>query len=436
MVGFALLVVSAFGWDWLAREVASRGAESSSVGGHQAFLSGTGWLLAALGVFVMASHALGMLPQPVLEKDGPWYIVNEDYRLYWAVWAVSVALAIVGGSLMWIGRLRARRAAPMVLAFVLVLDLWRLLFTMTGTAPASHYFPETRFLRDLQSVPATERIITEGDGLISNSGLVYGIRDWRAQDPMLSHRAYKIALMFDPDLPKRSYDQYNMILRKVRLEIAPMLGMRYYVARDNPNTPGGDPDRPPITRLEYKERLGLWRIEGVPGFTYLSDNVQTVPDEEAALAWMQGLTWAQVRAYSAMVEAAPDALAAVQHDPAGSSPGNVEVEHYTPGHIRLRTNALRPALLVVAESWYPGWRATIDGQPAEVLRANYLSQGVVVPTGIRTVELEYNPDSFRYGQLISLGALVILAFSILWARRTTIIPTGFRKGIADATRAQ
>jgi hypothetical protein len=255
--------------------------------------------------------------------------------------------------------------------------------------------------------------------LISNSALVYGIRDWRAQDPLISDRAHKAALLFDPDLPKRPGDNYNMIMIDVRLQIAPILGIRYYVSSLNPNEEEPEPDRPPITRLEYKEELGLWRIEGVPGFTYLSDNVQTVPGEEAALDWMKGLTWAQVRAYSAMVEAEPDALTAVQRDPAGGSPGNVEVEEYRPGFIRLRTSALRPALLVVAESWYPGWRATIDGKPAQVLRANYLSQGVIVPTGARTVELEYSPDSFRYGQIISLSALILIALLAIWANRKT-----------------
>ncbi len=398
MIGFAALVVSAFGWDWLARAV-------GHVSRFTFQLVGVG--MVALGLVLMAIHASGMIPQPVMQQAGPWNMANDDYRLYWAVWAGGVALAVVGAAMLW-ARARARWIGPMLLTALLLVDMWSLLFSFVASAPADQYYPKTRFLRDLKNIPHTERVITRFAGLIANSALVYGIRDWRAQDPMISDRAYKAALLFDPDLPKRPGDNYNMVMIQVRLQIAPMLGIRYFVSSRNPNEEEPEPDRPPITRLEYKEGLGLWRIEGVPGFTYLSDNVQMVPDEAAALAWMKGLTWTQVRAYSALVEAAPHALAAVQHDPDGGSPGNVEVEEYTPGHIRLRSNALRPALLVVAESWYPGWRATIDGQPVEVLRANYLSQGVVVPTGSHTVELEYSPDSFRYGLLVSLGALVVL----------------------------
>jgi hypothetical protein len=366
-----------------------------------------------------------MVPLPVMEKGGPWYTANDDYRFYWALWAGGVALAVIGAALLW-ARARLRWIGPMLLAVLLLVDLWSLLFSYVAYAPADQYYPETRFLRDLKSVPPTERIITRFAGLIANSALVYGIRDWRAQDPMLSDRAYKAALLFDPDLPKRPGDNYNMVLKNMHLQVAPMLGIRYLVSTPNPNNEEPEPDRPPITRLEYKEGLGLWRIEGVPGFTYLSDNVQVVPGEAAAHAWMQGLTWAQVRSYSAIVEAPPDALAAVHHDPAGTSPGNVQVEEYNSGHIKLKTNALRPALLVVAESWYPGWRATLDGQPVQVLRANYLSQGAVVPTGSHLVELEYSPDSFRYGQMISLGALLVLAFLVVWVRRDTNVSADAR----------
>jgi uncharacterized membrane protein YfhO len=72
---------------------------------------------------------------------------------------------------------------------------------------------------------------------------------------------------------------------------------------------------------------------------------------------------------------------------------------------------------VVAESWYPGWRATLDGQAAPILRANYLSQGVVVPAGRHVVELRYQPDSFTIGAALSgLAALAGLAL-VVWAVR-------------------
>jgi hypothetical protein len=207
-------------------------------------------------------------------------------------------------------------------------------------------------------------------------------------------------------------------MRDINLPIAPLLGIRYFVfpAGVNPNTPSlRDPTVPPFTRLAYKEGLGLWRAEGVPGFAYLSDNLHVAPDQKAAEVWLKQLDWQQVRAYPALVEAPPQEVASITHDPAGTSPGETEVLEYTPGHIKMRADATRPALLVVSESLYPGWRATLDGNPVAVLRANYLSQGVVVPAGSHVVELNYEPGAFKYGALISAFGLVTLVGLGVWA---------------------
>ncbi|HUS14917.1 MAG TPA: YfhO family protein, partial [Chloroflexia bacterium] len=163
---------------------------------------------------------------------------------------------------------------------------------------------------------------------------------------------------------------------------------------------------------------------GVPGFAYLSDRVQVTAGEPAAAAWMAGATWAQTRSYPAVVEAAPATVSAVQPGPAGESPGNVTVPQYTPGHIQVVTNATRPALLVLAESLAPGWRATLDGHPVDILRTNYLSQGVVVPAGTHTVELRYFPDSLLYGGLVSGAGLLGFVALIVWAwrRQPALVP--------------
>jgi hypothetical protein len=89
----------------------------------------------------------------------------------------------------------------------------------------------------------------------------------------------------------------------------------------------------------------------------------------------------------------------------------------------VRTNARYPALLVVADLDYPGWKATIDGSPAPVLRANGLVRAVPVPEGAHSVTLTFAPDSFFTGlrrTLVSLAiaALVaLLALPAAWRRR-------------------
>jgi hypothetical protein len=68
-----------------------------------------------------------------------------------------------------------------------------------------------------------------------------------------------------------------------------------------------------------------------------------------------------------------------------------------------------PALLVMNEGYWPGWRARVDGREAEVLRVNGGMRGVVVPAGEHRVELRYRPPSLWQGAAGSALGLVALA---------------------------
>jgi Bacterial membrane protein YfhO len=81
-----------------------------------------------------------------------------------------------------------------------------------------------------------------------------------------------------------------------------------------------------------------------------------------------------------------------------------------PGHIVVELNCPTQQLLIVNESFYPGWTTTIDGHDAKLLRVNGDFLGVVTPPGHHEICLEFQPDSLRIGRLVScfgLGLLVV-----------------------------
>ena len=456
-LAFGVLVLGALGWDWLARGLErQRELRITNYKLQRPLRTPNSALRIASVALVLLSagfllgHWLGVVPHPDVGMRpgrpllGALFPPNDDYRLYWASWEIAVLAGILGAVLAWLvfargGRKMADGARsttdsmppstvyrlpsalwPLAICTFLVADLWQFLYTFNPTAPADWYYPQTSFIRQVvDAVPPTERLIVEGEALLTHTGLVYGYSDWRAQEPMFTERALRASVLLDPNYRNNQWDRYNMVLRDVQLPVAPMLGIRYFVfsKETDPNHPEVEaPGKPTFKRLAFTEGLGLWEMEGVPGFAYLTDNVQTVPDEAAARAWMGHLTWEQVRAYPVLVEARPGAISGIQRAPDGSSPGSVAVPEYTPGHILLNVEAQRPSLVVVAESYYPGWHATVDGQPVEIVRANYLSQGIVVPEGKHTIEMKYEPDSFRNGMLLSLVGLLGLGGLIIWWR--------------------
>lgn len=113
-----------------------------------------------------------------------------------------------------------------------------------------------------------------------------------------------------------------------------------------------------------------------------------------------------------------------EHDPeqevvlASEAPIALEGSPVT-GHVRwvdreadrmtLAVESDRPALLVIADNWFPAWRATVDGEEAEVLRAYHTLRAVPVPAGTSTVEMWYESPLLQRSRALSLIALLGLA---------------------------
>ena len=92
----------------------------------------------------------------------------------------------------------------------------------------------------------------------------------------------------------------------------------------------------------------------------------------------------------------------------GDPVGTVEIVSYESDAVRLRAQTTRPALLVLSESYFPGWEAIVDGRATAILRANALVRGVAVDAGSHIVEFRYRPTSLRRGLMISAASLVVL----------------------------
>jgi Bacterial membrane protein YfhO len=93
---------------------------------------------------------------------------------------------------------------------------------------------------------------------------------------------------------------------------------------------------------------------------------------------------------------------------------DVQMTAHEPNRVTLKTKSSQPAILVLSENHYPGWRAYVDGQFVTNLRVDYNLRGVALPAGEHTVEFIYRPKSVLIGVVISLLTLVGL---VLWWKR-------------------
>lgn len=105
--------------------------------------------------------------------------------------------------------------------------------------------------------------------------------------------------------------------------------------------------------------------------------------------------------------------------------GTTRITRHEADHVEVATEANGAALLVLADNYYPDWKATVDGRPAEIYRTNHTFRGVVVPTGSHRVAFDFEPHGLYTGfylYLATLGALVLYAAWLIvaaWRGRKT-----------------
>ncbi len=93
----------------------------------------------------------------------------------------------------------------------------------------------------------------------------------------------------------------------------------------------------------------------------------------------------------------------------GKNEGTVHIDAYEPSSVTLTVESPTPAFLVLSDTYYPGWRAQVDGVDRTVYRTNYVLRGVVVPEGHHTVVFRYQPSSFIIGGIITLISILVWA---------------------------
>ena len=97
---------------------------------------------------------------------------------------------------------------------------------------------------------------------------------------------------------------------------------------------------------------------------------------------------------------------------ANDSTASVVLTKYEPNNMTYTVNSAKGGVVVFSEVYYPGWSATIDGQPAELGRVNYILRALNVKAGKHEVVLEFHPSSISTTETIAYVALIALLLAI------------------------
>lgn len=164
------------------------------------------------------------------------------------------------------------------------------------------------------------------------------------------------------------------------------------------------PDLAPI----YEGPTPIYALPDPLPFAYVVSGVRPAADSAEALALLAAPGFDPER--EVVLEGASAAPPGARFHPAAS----VRTEA---NRLVIQTDAPDAGYLVISQTGYPGWRATVDGRAVPILPANGAFQAVPAPAGSHTVMLAYRPVSFRIGAGLSLATLLGLAGLALARRR-------------------
>lgn len=101
----------------------------------------------------------------------------------------------------------------------------------------------------------------------------------------------------------------------------------------------------------------------------------------------------------------------------------VRLTSYEPNRLIYKTSSPKDGVVVFSEIYYPGWQATIDGQPVDIARADYILRAMNVPGGEHTIEMWFDPQSIHITESIAYAALALLLIGVmvlLWMERRKV----------------
>jgi uncharacterized membrane protein YfhO len=155
--------------------------------------------------------------------------------------------------------------------------------------------------------------------------------------------------------------------------------------------------------------------------TYSVPDVTVVKNDAEALKIL-GNTGFDPRKSALVTGGAYDELANNINKVKGLSPdnykGDAKILKYSLNNVEIETSGNGPRCLVLADNYYPGWKAFVDGSRKDILKVNYNLRGVIIPPGKHTVQFSFDPLSFRIGAAISL--FTVLISIVLFSRKRIV----------------
>lgn len=388
LIDFSLAVLAAFGFDRLYKETDRKKLEI--------LVSHTIYFLIKCYIIVILLFLAGFL--------------------FWFDWQKNVLVSVrnlilpsllLGTNLFLVSfylsfrQKRIRKIFLFILVAILVFDLFRHGRKYNSFIKSELIFPTTKTIEFLQSQREKEPFRFQNvdvELFPANLGVIYGIEAIDGYDPFFSRRFAQLAWVGNTLEVKNLETEFSRVifLGNYTSPIFDALNTKYILS---------------LRDLSSEKHLRLIMEEGKTRLyqnlqagprAFLADKIIVGKDEKNILELMLK------RNLKKEVILEREIFLSSEEINEKIEKEEVQLRYPSVNKATINVSSNRKKLLVLMDSFYPGWKVFVDGNPQEILRVNYNFRGVIVPSGNHLVEFIYDPLSFRIGLYLSLGTFLML----------------------------
>ena len=146
-----------------------------------------------------------------------------------------------------------------------------------------------------------------------------------------------------------------------------------------------------------------------------ASGIEIVPGVEAQLSRLKDQTFDPNK--SVILSEMPSRIRPAASAAKEPFQGTAEIIESGINHVKLRTESSAAGILVISQTHYPGWRASVDGDKTDVVPTNLTLTGVPVPAGAHEVRVVFEPLSFKVGLALTILSIIILLATLVAGKK-------------------
>jgi len=357
------------------------------------------------GVKPRHAMAIGLLFTGVVAIAAPTFLARQpvnrrEVALTAAVLIVVVVAAAISGR-----TARPRRVLGVATAATAV-TAELILMATPAVSLAIRYDP----LSPTPSTTYLQRVMPSGSGrsysatliLYPSTNQAFNLDDVRNVDAIYIERSYRYLKLFvDPGLTDRLDGLPPNAADYIHNPFMNALNVQYILVAPPPSSAAALPPDQFALATVASDGVGIYRNREAAPRAQVMFDVATATSEQNAASLMQRPGFDPTRA--AVVETSR-LLPASNHPPIPA-----HIDSYDDSEVVITTSTPQPGTLVLADAYYPGWQAEVDGKTASIDPVDIALRGVAVPSGTHTVTMRFRPQSVEAGFLGVPAGLIAFA---------------------------